>query len=83
MTLESIRAQEAAGKSAFFAGATDRHPQGESGKRWLLPPENDRRCWDTSTAAWEYGEYFNLSGHGWERPLLHMPMFKSRRKKAA
>ena len=43
MTLEQIRELDAKGKSAFFAAQTDRHPQGVSGLRFLLPYENDRR----------------------------------------
>ena len=37
------RVKDAKKKAAFFAGKTDEHPQGLSGKLWLLPPENDKR----------------------------------------
>lgn len=55
MTVEQIRAQDARAKSAFFAGEADRHPHGLSARRFLLPYENDRRCFDA-------GEWGRLAG---------------------
>lgn len=51
-----LREIDAKGKANFFAGKTDKHPQGQSGKRFLLPYENDKRCWDTAPFAHGFSE---------------------------
>jgi hypothetical protein len=62
MTTEQIRAADAKGKAAFYGGASDRHPQGASGKRWVLPPETTSNTWDTSQNGWRFSEWGNASG---------------------
>lgn len=62
MTLEALRARDARDKVAFFAGVTDRHPHGESGKRWILPPETGKGCWDTHPGAVRFSEWGRASG---------------------
>jgi hypothetical protein len=62
MTLEQLRERDAKRAAAFYAGETDIHPRGVSGKRWLIPPENDRRCMDTHPRAYSYSEWGNLAG---------------------
>ena len=60
-TLEQIREREARGKSAFYAGSANTHPQGSSGMKWITAPEEDRRCLDGDVLA--YGEWYNPAGH--------------------
>jgi hypothetical protein len=60
--LENIRAEEAKGKIAFYGGETDRHPQGESAKRFLVPYENGKGCWDTHPRGYLRSEWGNLAG---------------------
>lgn len=56
-SLEQVRANLAKAKSRYYAGETDNDPVGATGKRWLLPPENDRRCLDTHPRAYRYSEW--------------------------
>lgn len=62
MNLSQIRAADAKEKAAYYRGDTDRHPHGVSGKRYLLPPEDDNRCWDTAPTAWQFSEWGNACG---------------------
>ncbi len=56
------RASEARGKIAYLSGETDRHPQGWSGARWIIPYGLDCDMWDTLPHAWRSSEWGNLAG---------------------
>lgn len=59
MTIEQARERDAKAKAAFFAGETGRHPHGQSGLWFLLPYEDDRRCFD---GRYEFSEWGNAAG---------------------
>lgn len=60
MNILKGREAEAVAKSAFFSGDTDLHPHGLSGKKWLIPYENDRRMFDAMDMA--FSEWGNAAG---------------------
>lgn len=61
-TLEQLRAREAQALSKFYAGETDVHPHGLSGKRAILPSHLATDCRDTARHAFEFSEWGNLAG---------------------
>lgn len=65
MTLSVLEARErdAKAKALFYSGATDTHPHGLSGKRWVIPPECGQDCRDTSRAGWKFSEWGNAAGY--------------------
>ena len=83
MTLEQIRASDAARKSAFYRGDAERHPHGVSGMKYITAPEDDRRCMETSASPemFQFGEYFRLSGSDFHVHRAHEWVFHSRRSK--
>ncbi len=60
--MNECRARQARSLSAFYSGETDRHPCGTSGRRFVLPPEDDRSCRDTSVAGYPFSEWGNAAG---------------------
>ena len=57
MRLLAQREANAKAKIAFLTGASEIHPHGVSGLRYILPYENDKRLWDTSPWRYEYSEF--------------------------
>jgi hypothetical protein len=56
-TIEEARAVDAKALAAFYAGQTEKHPHGLSGRRWMLLPENGKSCWDTSREGVRFSEW--------------------------
>ena len=62
MTTEQIRAADAKAITAYLSGATEHHPHGWSGKRWIIPPQSSCSTWDTSPNGWKFSEWGNAAG---------------------
>jgi hypothetical protein len=66
-SLNEARARQAAAKAAFFRGETDQHPQGLSGRAWIIPPEETRCMWDWgeygADAGWDHDRIVGRSEH--------------------
>lgn len=60
--LNDLRARDARQKGAFYSGQSDHHPHGASGRRFILPPEDDKRCLDTAPARHAFSEWGNNAG---------------------
>lgn len=61
-SISIARSKDAKAKSAFYAGRTDSHPHGMSGRKWVLPPEDSKGCWDTAPHALRFSEWGNAAG---------------------
>lgn len=61
-TLLEIRARDAKQLSRYLSGESDRHPYGESGKQWLIPPQCTKSGWDTRPGMQIYSEWGNAAG---------------------
>lgn len=57
MDISEIRARNARRTAAYYKGETNDHPHGFSGKRFILTPEDDRRCLGTSPRAYAASEW--------------------------
>lgn len=60
MTLEQMRAKQARDLSRYYAGETDRHPQGELARRYLLPTILGKDCSDAKRV--EFSEWGHAAG---------------------
>jgi len=69
-TIEQTRASDAKAKYLYYTGQSNTHPHGESGKRWLLVPEDDKRCRDTSVAGYSLSEWGNAAGAQVKTPII-------------
>lgn len=70
MDILKARERDAIGKSKFMSGIAERHPQGKSGEKWLLPPETVNSSWDShmiSASEWGNAAGFDMSDMGFSR----------------
>ncbi len=60
-TVEAARKRQAKAIVAWLNGEAQ-HPQGKSGERWIIPPFETKRMWDTSQAGWQFSEWGTAAG---------------------
>lgn len=58
--MNALRAFEARGKAAWFAGKGP-HPHGMSGHRWMIPAEESCNMWDTHPHGQQFSEWGNAA----------------------